>query len=78
MLYLSLAAITFWNNLVSGTLKSFGVLYLEYLDLYQRGPVMTAWLGFSFSITITLIGRLFGANALTIVNMEHSRSTINL
>ncbi|KAK2154398.1 hypothetical protein LSH36_269g04014 [Paralvinella palmiformis] len=53
-------AITFWNNLVSGTLKSFGVLYLEYLDLYQRGPVMTAWLGFSFSITITLIAPLSG------------------
>ncbi|KAK2164234.1 hypothetical protein LSH36_67g02052 [Paralvinella palmiformis] len=53
-------ALAFWNILIAGALKSFGVIYLEYLDLYQRGPVATAWMGFSFSIVITVMAPLSG------------------
>ena len=39
-----------WNFIIAGTLKAFGVIYLELLELYGKSPSETAWVGFAFSI----------------------------
>ena len=55
--FVPFSALFTWNTLLAGTMKSFGVLYLEFLELYQRGPVATAWIGCTFSLVLTLMGK---------------------
>ncbi|KAK2141120.1 hypothetical protein LSH36_1157g00005 [Paralvinella palmiformis] len=54
--WMVMTALFVWNTLLAGTMKSFGVIYLEFLELYQRGPVATAWMGCTFSLVLTLMG----------------------
>ena len=44
-----------WNVSVSGTLKSFGVLYLELMPLFDSGPVETGWIAFVFCMMMLIL-----------------------
>ncbi|ELT93266.1 hypothetical protein CAPTEDRAFT_211969 [Capitella teleta] len=55
-----LAAVGLWNFLVAGTMKSFGLFYLEWLELYGESPVTTSWVGSLFCLLLT-IGGIFSA-----------------
>ncbi len=50
-----LVAVFLWNFATGGTLKIYGVLYLELLELFQAGPVVTSWIGFAYSICCTVM-----------------------
>ena len=54
---------------MGGMFKSFGIFYVEYLDLYNQGPIKTAWIISSFSIAYVLPGNL-NARQLAWGNVE--------
>lgn len=45
-----------WNFCVAATMKSFGVLYVEFIDLYGEGPSVTGWIDGTFGAVYTIIG----------------------
>ena len=49
-----LASLFLWNFLMTGTVKLIGILYVEFLELFQAGTVTTSWLGFTFSLCVVL------------------------
>ena len=46
-----------WNVTVSGTLKSFGILYMEFMAFYETSPAQTGSIGFTFSFMMLVLGK---------------------
>ncbi len=55
-----LFALFLYNFLMTGTSKLIGILYVEFLDLFQAGTVTTSWLGFTFSLSLVLSSTVGG------------------
>ena len=59
MLYcdVQLTGVTLWNMLFCGILRSFGLLYVEMLDVFDARPRIASWVPGAFAISVTLIGK---------------------
>ena len=59
MLYcdVQLTGVTLWNMLFCGILRSFGLLYVEMLDVFDARPRIASWVPGTFAISVTLIGK---------------------
>ncbi|ELT93633.1 hypothetical protein CAPTEDRAFT_191771 [Capitella teleta] len=53
-------AVGLLNILLQGSLKIFGLLYMEWLVLYQGSPTATSWVGSLFALTVTVMSPLVG------------------
>ncbi len=54
----NIAGVLWWNMMTGGFLKSYGLFYVEFLDLYGEGPTKTAWILSCFSIMYLVPGVL--------------------
>ena len=50
-----IAGATAWNIMVSGTMKTFAFVFMEYQDIFQSTPTEAAWMGFTFSFMMLII-----------------------
>ena len=48
------SAVLVWKTISGGFGKTFGILYVEFLDLYEEGPTKTAWMMSSLNIGFVL------------------------
>ena len=55
MLHFFFSAVTTWNFIMGGTVKSYGLLYVEFIRLFQSSPVETGLIGLVFGIIAMLI-----------------------
>ncbi len=56
---LFLSAVTTWNFIMGGTVKSYGILYVEFINLFQSTPTQAGVIGFTFGIVAMLLCEYF-------------------
>ena len=54
----SLSAVAFYNAVITGTLVSFGILFLKFSDFLEDDSTKISWIGTTFTVCTTVIGRL--------------------
>ena len=53
--FFSQKAVTAWNFIIGGTMKSYGLLYVEFITLFQCTPTKAGLIGLVFGIVAMLI-----------------------
>ena len=50
------SGISYAQILLNGFIRSFGIIYVELLDVYQEGPLTTSWIPSSYAMAIMITG----------------------